>query len=336
MDPFDKFDATPADELASLKKQIDEVRTRMAQMDELKSGVANAVYLRVRADYDTRLQGLEQRSGPLRLAAQKAYATLSSELTRLEAEHEAMDLDRQEVEFRHQLGEFDVAERQSRLKTIEDKVASKAAILDQGRKLRERFLAAVKDESELLVTTVTSAAPSAPMATMEMQRPVIAPSAADAEAQAITGRISIPDAPTGQLGAVPMMPPAIKPPPMPAAGTLVMPAVKVPKAMSDTMPTGVVKLARLVPQNPEAGKQTAVLGVTTTRIGADANCEVRIGGPGVDAHHAEIVPSTAGYVLRDHGTRHGTRVNAERVKERVLESEDVIQIGAARFVFRFG
>jgi FHA domain len=334
MDPFENFDAAPADELASLKKQIDEVRTRMAQMDDLKSGVANAVYLRVRADYDTRLHGLEDRSGPLRLAAQKAYATLSAELTRLEAEHEAMDLDRQEVEFRHQLGEFDVAERQRRLKAIEDKVASKAAILDSGRKLRERFMAAVKDESELLVTTVEpAAASSVSMATMEVQRPVLAP---EVEAHVITGRLSIPDAPTGQLGAVPVMPPAVKPPPLPAAGTLVMPAVKVPKAASETMATGVVKLARLVPQNPEAGKQTTVLGVTITHIGADANNAVRIGGPGVDPRHAEIEPSTAGYVLRDHGSRHGTRVNAERVKERVLENEDVIQIGAARFVFRLG
>jgi hypothetical protein len=335
MDPFENFDATPADELASLKKQIDEVRTRMAQMDELKAGVANAVYLRVRADYDTRLNGLEERSGPLRLAAQKAYATLSSELTRLEAEHEAMDLDRQEVEFRHQLGEFDVAERQGRLKAIDDKVASKSAILDHGRRLRERFMAAVKDESELLVTMVEPAAvSSASMATMEVQRPTPA-AAADAEAHVITGRLSIPDAPTGQLGAVPVLPPAVKPPPLPAAGTLVMPAVKVPKA-SETMATGVVKLARLVPQNPEAGKQTTVLGVTVTHIGADANNAVRIGGPGVDPRHAEIEPSTAGYLLRDHGSRHGTRVNAERIKERVLENEDVIQIGAARFVFRLG
>jgi hypothetical protein len=334
MDPFENFDASSADELASLKQQIDEVRTRMAQMDELKSGVSNAVYLRVRADYDARLHGLEDRSGPLRLAAQKAYATLASELTRLEAEHEAMDLDRQEVEFRHQLGEFDVAERQRRLKVIEDKVASKAAILEHGRKLRERFMAAVKDESELLVTTVEPAsARNAASATMEMQRPV---AASDVDAHIVTGRLSIPDAPTGQLGAVPVMPPAVKPPPLPMAGTMVMPAVKVPKAQSDTMATGVVKLARLVPQNPEAGKQTTVLGVTLTRIGADAGNEVRIGGPGVDPRHAEIEPSVSGYTLRDHGSRHGTRVNAERVKERLLENEDVIQIGAARFVFRLG
>jgi hypothetical protein len=220
------------------------------------------------------------------------------------------------------------------LKTLEDKVASKAAVLDRGRKLRERFLAAVSDESELLVTTITPSKPAAPAMTMEMPRPEVASAAVDAHV--VTGRISIPDATTGKLGAVPEQPPAARPPPMPAAGTLVMPAVKVPKAPEEALATGVVRLARLVPQNAEAGKQTTVLGVVKTRIGADAGNELRVGGPGVDPQHAEIEPSTAGYVLRDHGSRHGTRVNAERIKERVLANEDVIQIGAARFVFRLG
>ncbi len=330
MDPFESFDAGPADQLAELKKQSDEVQSRMAQMDELKSSVANAVYLRVRADYETRMRDIENRAGPLKLAARTAYTTLRSELARLETEHEAMDLDRQEVEFRHQLGEFDVAERKRRLKVIDDKVASKAAVLDQGRKLRERFLAAVSDESELLATAADGAGPQS---TMEVPALAAAPAS---DLHVVTGRMLIPEAPTGQLGAVPVPPPATKPPPMPAAGTMVLPAVKVPKSAGQALPTGVVKLARLVPQNPEAGKQTAVLGVTTTRIGSDSANEVRIGGPGVDANHAAIEPSTAGYLLRDHGSRHGTRVNAERIKERVLENEDVIQIGAARFVFRLG
>ena len=318
-DVFVDFDASAADQLTDLKKQIDEVSARMTQMDQLKAGVADAVYLRVRADYDKRLRDLQERSGPLKVSAQKAYSILSSALTQLESEHEAMDLDRQEVEFRHQLGEFDTSERKSRLKAIDEKVASKAATLETGRALRERFLAAVNDESELLVAR-TGSIELTPSATRE-----VAPIDA-----AITGRITVADLSTGQLGAVPTPPP----PPIPdVAGTLVLPAIKAPR-VGEALATGVVRLARLVPQNPEAGGQTAVLGVATTRIGSDAQSEVRVGGPGVDARHAEIVPSTAGYLLRDHGSRHGTRVNAERVKERLLINDDVIQIGAARFVFR--
>ena len=61
------------------------------------------------------------------------------------------------------------------------------------------------------------------------------------------------------------------------------------------------------------------------RIGND----VRIGGPGVDPKHAKIVVSMGGFTIVDLGSKHGTRVNAEKVRERPLANEDVIQIGAA-------
>ena len=92
--------------------------------------------------------------------------------------------------------------------------------------------------------------------------------------------------------------------------------------------------ARLVPQNPEAGKTTHALALKPVAIGADPANDIRIGGPGVEPRHAQLNPTPSGYVLTDLDTKHGTRVNAERVKERALANEDVIQIGAARFVFR--
>ena len=71
-------------------------------------------------------------------------------------------------------------------------------------------------------------------------------------------------------------------------------------------------------------------------IGADTASDIRVGGPGVDPKHAQITVSMAGFTLVDLGSKHGTRVNAEKVRERPLSNEDVIQIGAARFVFREG
>jgi pSer/pThr/pTyr-binding forkhead associated (FHA) protein len=105
------------------------------------------------------------------------------------------------------------------------------------------------------------------------------------------------------------------------------------------MPEGATKIfsaARLVPQNPEAGKQTYALTLKPMSIGADGANDIRIGGPGVDAKHAQITVSMGGFTIVDLGSKHGTRVNAEKVRERPLANEDVIQIGAARFVFREG
>ena len=126
------------------------------------------------------------------------------------------------------------------------------------------------------------------------------------------------------------------PPGAPAGdvGTMVMQAVKPPPASSDA--TVVFRPARLVPQNPEAGKTTFALAIKPMSIGSDTANDIRLGGAGIDAKHAIIEPTAKGFVVRDLNTKHGTRVNAEKVAERVLANEDVVQIGVARFVFRAG
>ena len=70
-------------------------------------------------------------------------------------------------------------------------------------------------------------------------------------------------------------------------------------------------------------------------IGADAANDIRIPARG-RCEHAQITVSMGGFTIVDLGSKHGTRVNAEKVRERPLANEDVIQIGAARFVFREG
>ena len=129
--------------------------------------------------------------------------------------------------------------------------------------------------------------------------------------------------------------------------TQIMSAIRMPEPAQTPVPrspapppaegaTQIFRAARLVPQNPEAGKQTYTLNLKPMTIGADTGNDIRIGGPGVDPKHAQITVSMAGFTLVDLGSKHGTRVNAEKVRERTLANEDVIQIGAARFVFREG
>ena len=71
--------------------------------------------------------------------------------------------------------------------------------------------------------------------------------------------------------------------------------VKAPK-VNETLATGVVRLARLVPQNAEAGKQNAVLGVTITRIGADAGWAAEVAR--VESLRQELMNSTSWRITR--------------------------------------
>jgi hypothetical protein len=345
-DEIGSIDASCIDALKQLKDEQDVLDQRIKAMDDMKSSVAEAVYLRVRADYAAKRNGLEDQARPLREKARGEYARLLAILAEIEAAHETVKLDQQEIELRHTLGEFDKKAYDQRMKAIAAVAAEKGAAHEQAQALRERFLAAVRGEDELRsampAPKPAPPAPAAPPPATHVTAEIPAPRA-DVTAE-------IPKVTVGGTMVMPAVPPVAAPPPVapppPAIeGTMVMPAPNFGAAAAAPPPparpapavneaTVVFRPARLVPQNPEAGKATHALTLKPVHIGSDAANEIRIGGPGVEPKHAQIVPTPKGYALLDLDTRHGTRVNAEKIKERVLANEDVVQVGAARFVFR--
>ena len=333
-----KIEVGCVDQLKQLKDEQDVLEGRIKAMDDMKSSVAEAVYLRVRSDYVAKRDALDAQAKPLRAETREQYAKLAALMESLEAELERITLDGQEVELRHQLGEYDKKEYDKRTKAIEAATAEKAEWRKAADELKVRFLGAVRSEQELLGVAPPAAASY-----------VTGESAAPARRPDITNEFAAPD-----FGKTPAPAPAPAPAAMPAGGTMVMPAINIPPPPSiaagstvvmgaprPAMPASPVsdstvmfKPARLVPQNPEAGKATYTLGLKALAVGSDASSDIRIGGPGVDPRHAQITPTPAGYVIKDFDTKHGTRVNAEKVRERLLANEDIVQVGAARFVFR--
>lgn len=317
------IDVAPADALKALKDEQDVLEGRIKAMEEKKADVAEAVYQRVRGDYASRLDALRAQALPLKEQARAQYAQLKAILATLEAAHEAVKLDKQEIELRHTLGEFDKKEFDRRTKALDTAAAEKQAWYQQAQEIRARFAACVHSESEL-DTPVAPAAAAPSYTTGELPAPAAAP-----------------------VGATVVMP-AVKPAPapMPAdGGTMVMPAmprVATPAAAPAPAPappmgsnaTIAFRPARLVPQNPEAGKTTFSIALKPMAIGSDTGNDIRLGSAGVEGKHARITPTTQGFVLSDLGSKQGTKVNSEKITERVLQNEDVVQIGVATFVFR--
>ena len=309
------IDLSAIEALKTLKQERDQLDGRLQSMDGMKANFADAVYKRVREDYQQRVRGLDEKSAPLKQGAREQYAKLRAQLERFEAEHEAIKLDQQELELRHQLGEFDDKEFQRRIKAIESTVKERAEARARGLELKSRFLEAFGSESEL-----DAGVPRPEAATV--RAPVLSPAdlvAADARTHEVSKIVG--DRPpnrTQVMTAINIPEPAPPPAPLPDGATKIFSA------------------ARLVPQNPEAGKQTFALTLKPMSIGADGSNDIRIAGPGVDPKHAQITVSMGGFTIVDLGSKHGTRVNAEKVRERPLANEDVVQIGAARFVFREG
>jgi FHA domain len=316
---LDAIDLSAIESLKKLKLEQDVLDERLKAMENLKGEVANAVYLRVREDYQKRQTSLDEQSRPLKQAAREQYARLRTLLERFEADHEAVKLDQQELELRHKLGEFDDKEFQKRIKAIESSVKDKAEARGRALELKARFLEAFHAESEL----ESDAATPVPKARLD--------SAATQQFSALApADLAVAEARTSEVPRVG----GSEPP----GRTQIMPVIDMPDSMpvASGAATQIFRPARLIPQNPEAGKQTYPLTLKPITLGAAAGCDVRIGGPGVDAKHAQISATMSGFTVVDMNTKHGTRVNAEKVRERTLRHDDVIQIGAARYVFREG
>ena len=310
------IDLSAIESLKTIKAEQDVLDERLKAMEGLKGDVAQPVYARVREDYRKRQQALEEQSRPLKQAARDQYAKLRTLLDRFEADHEAVRLDQQELELRHKLGEYDDKEYARRGKAIEAAVKEKAEARARALELKARFLEAFHAESEL-----ESPAPTAP----------VRDSAATQQFSVLSGNeAAVAEARTQESPVVGGGPPG---------KTQIMPVIDIPDpapAPAIGAATQIFRAARLIPQNPEAGKQNCALTLKPLSIGAASGNDLRIGGPGVDPKHAQITATMAGFSIVDLNTKHGTRVNAERIRERTLQHDDVIQIGAARFVFREG
>jgi hypothetical protein len=321
------IDLSSIDSLKTLKQEQDVLDQRLAALDDVKKDFASAVYLRVREDYAKRRRALEEQSTPLQQAARGQYAKLRELNLRFQADHEAIKLDQQELELRHKLGEFDDKEFKRRMSAIEGAIKDKAAAHEQAEALKARFLEAFHSEAELTLEA------DAARAAAGIGAP--APAPFTTAPFATLGGADLSEMRTNEVAAVQSGPPN---------KTQVMSAINLPEpvlaaataAAAADGATQVFRAARLVPQNPEAGKQSFSLSLKPTSLGSDSSNDIRLGGPGVDAKHAQIAVSMGGFTVVDLNSKHGTRVNAEKVRERQLRHEDVIQIGAARFVFREG
>jgi pSer/pThr/pTyr-binding forkhead associated (FHA) protein len=69
-------------------------------------------------------------------------------------------------------------------------------------------------------------------------------------------------------------------------------------------------------------------------LGRSNTCDYAITDPTVSTRHAELVRVGDGWLIRDLGSRNGTRVNGWLAKEEPLHAGDTLTLGMTNFVFR--
>lgn len=135
--------------LKEVKVEHNLVKDRLEKMISMKSEVSEAVYQKVYDEYSTKLDVIADKAEPLKCKLRVQYQVLSNLLDRLQMEFDKIKLEREELEFRHTLGEFDDDFFQAEMERWESKDASKQAELAESNSMKEEFLSVFNGPDDL-------------------------------------------------------------------------------------------------------------------------------------------------------------------------------------------
>jgi hypothetical protein len=156
-----ELDVSAIADLVRIKQEELVLRERLAKMESRKGAVSPLVYQKVRQDYETRQGALDVESRPLKERARREYAKLQILRAEVERAMEDVRLQKEELEFRQELGEFRDEQFREKIAACEKQLAERTAQIEEIGKLRERFAAAFHSEQELETPAVAGGA--APM-----------------------------------------------------------------------------------------------------------------------------------------------------------------------------
>jgi hypothetical protein len=302
-----EFDTKVVEEFVELTEQQDAVRSYIRRAEELKDRVDRLVYEKVRGDYESRLDALDKRALPLRTEVRKQYAKLCSLHKQLTASCDKARLEKEELEFRHSVGELEDKDRTGRLPEIEENLNRFRSQLSDVEELRSRFAeagAAVED--------------------LEPARDEIS----DADASVETTRLD-----AGKIRRAATGPSAASP-----AKTVILPEDAVESYVSEgggeasTDDTVVLPRAVLIREPGSSNEEHRL--TTFNYVGRGEDNHVCVKAPSVSRRHALITATPTGFSLKDLESRGGTFVNGKRITECILTDGDQIKMGEVQLVFR--
>ncbi len=201
--------------LVDLRRERDALRQRLARMQESASQVSAKVLERVRRDYETRIAALEGKALPLKDAALATFGRLKPLHDAAEDACTTLQLDQEEIDLRHSLGEFDDAEHRDRTARLAETLHAARERADAIADYLTRFAAAFDspDELEPAGTSQFDLPAATPLPEAETVDPAIpAPALATpfGEPRDDDGTLMLPPeapAPTEPPSAVPRSPP---------------------------------------------------------------------------------------------------------------------------------
>lgn len=149
LERIEEIETGAIEELGRIKRDQELLEDRLRMMQERKEGVSEVVFERVRGDYRTRLAALEDEARPHKDRARREFAKLQALESEIRQGRDAARLEKEELEFRHSLGEFPDEEFERRGAELAEALDQREVELAGVESLRERFFAAVRSREDL-------------------------------------------------------------------------------------------------------------------------------------------------------------------------------------------
>ncbi|MEO8585482.1 MAG: FHA domain-containing protein [Acidobacteriota bacterium] len=319
-----EIDLSPIGELVRIRKEETILEERLAKMEAKNEKVSPVVYARVKGDYEARRNALAKESQPLKEKAHREYQRLKILRAEVERAVEAVSLEKEELEFRKDLGEFVEDEFKKRLSDCEKRLAAERQELEGVLQMRNTFAGAFRSDDEL----ESGALPAPPAPPLVAPGPPAAEEAPPPDATVVGGARPPVGAAPPPLPAVPNADATVM---GPVGATVIGAAGGPPVSHSATI---VLPRARLSLLEGETPVKEFVLKPGASVIGRLAQSDIQLPSTDVSRRHAQVTFGPEGCFVSDLGSENGVAVNGKRIERHRLEDGDVIALGKQRLLFR--
>ena len=143
------IDISGIESLRGIKKEQDLVKDRLEKMISMKDKVSEAVYQKVYDEYSEKLDRLCEEAEPLKTKVRGQYGILRGINSGLEEELKNLVLEKEEMELRNTLGEFEENAFGEEMRDWEVRHTSKQAELDEAEEMREMFMSVFDSAEDL-------------------------------------------------------------------------------------------------------------------------------------------------------------------------------------------
>jgi FHA domain-containing protein len=334
-------DVSSLDQLLAIREEQHRIESYRQRADELKDGVSSIVHARVLEDYANRESDLRRRSVPLEQLARTEYRKLRDLLDEAARNEEHATLQKEELEFRHAVGELDESQTADRLKEplaeLERSATDRTALDEHA----VRFIQALGREAIASVEPDPPALPDGEGQTAQVRDDTTFGNGAGPKT-GITGGAS-PLSLVGQrqggsdltgLGAFSAeeLFASEKTMLVTDAARLPVPDDLVLNARGGSLDNGVPAAALLLTELSASPREYRLVAING--IGRSPENQIQVVKPGISRMHAVVNLVNGGFSIKDLDSQNGTFVNGDRVNERLLLDGDLVDVGTVQFVFR--